>query len=78
VKTENKHVVKVEPKKQDVKQQTPKKDTNKKPPTKVYVVKKGDTLSGIAAKYRTTVSQLKKVNKLKSDNLQIGQKLTIP
>lgn len=78
VKPENKQVVKVEPKKQDIKQQTPKKDTNKKPTAKVHVVKKGDTLYGIAAKYKTTVSQLKKVNKLKSDNLQIGQKLNIP
>ena len=70
--------VKVEPKKQEVKQQTPKKDTNKKPSAKVHVVKKGDTLYGVASKYKTTVAQLKKVNKLKSENLQIGQKLVIP
>ena len=73
VKPENKQVVKVEPKKQDSK-----KDTNKKPTTKVHVVKKGDSLYGIAAKYKTTVQLLKKANKLKSDTLQIGQKLTIP
>ena len=78
VKPENKQEVKVEPKKQEIKPQTPKKETYKKPTAKVHVVKKGDTLYGIAAKYKTTVSQLKKVNKLKSDNLQIGQKLTIP
>ncbi|MFM7666733.1 MAG: LysM peptidoglycan-binding domain-containing protein [Bacteroidota bacterium] len=69
---------KVEPKKPEVKPQTPKKDTNKKPSTKVHIVKKGDTLYGIAAKYKTTVAQLKKSNKLKSENLQIGQKLIIP
>jgi LysM repeat protein/lysophospholipase L1-like esterase len=78
VKPENKQVVKVEPKKPEVKKQAPKKDTNKKPTTKVHVVKKGDSLYGIAAKYKTTVPLLKKANKLKSDNLQIGQKLTIP
>ena len=41
----------------------------------VYVVKRGDTLSGIAAKHGTTVSKLKKLNGLSSDRLQIGQKL---
>jgi LysM repeat protein len=44
---------------------------------KVYTVKKGDTLSGIAQKHRTTVSKLKKLNRLKNDNLQIGQKLKL-
>ena len=44
---------------------------------KVYFVKKGDTLSGIAQKHKTTVSKLKKLNHLKSDNLQIGQKLKL-
>jgi LysM repeat protein len=50
---------------------TPKKN-------KSYTVKKGDSLSEIAAKYKISVSQLKKLNKLKSDKLQIGQKLILP
>lgn len=42
-----------------------------------YTVRKGDTLSKIAAKYGTSVSALKKRNGLKSDNIQVGQKLKV-
>jgi membrane-bound lytic murein transglycosylase D len=43
-----------------------------------YTVKKGDCLGTIAAQYKNvTVEKIKKWNKLKSDNLSIGQKLTI-
>jgi LysM repeat protein len=44
---------------------------------KTYTVKKGDTLSEIAQKHKTTVSKLKKLNHLKNDRLQIGQKLKL-
>ena len=44
---------------------------------KYYVVKKGDTLSGIAARNKTTVSAIKKANGLKSDRINAGQKLII-
>ncbi|MCH7517478.1 MAG: LysM peptidoglycan-binding domain-containing protein [Candidatus Dadabacteria bacterium] len=40
-----------------------------------YIVKKGDTLSEIADKHGIRTNDLKKVNKLKNHNLQIGQKL---
>ncbi|WP_348029831.1 LysM peptidoglycan-binding domain-containing protein [Aciduricibacillus chroicocephali] len=40
-----------------------------------YKVKSGDTLSVIAAKYKTTVVSLKSVNKLKSDTIYVGQTL---
>ncbi|MCO6452449.1 MAG: LysM peptidoglycan-binding domain-containing protein [Caldilineales bacterium] len=44
-----------------------------------YVVKKGDTLSGIAAKTGTTVAGLKKVNGIKNVNkIYVGQILLIP
>jgi len=42
-----------------------------------YTVKKGDTLTKIANKYHVTVNDLKKWNNLKSDRIDIGQKLTI-
>ncbi|OWY22910.1 LysM peptidoglycan-binding domain-containing protein [Sphingobacteriales bacterium UPWRP_1] len=42
-----------------------------------YKVKTGDNLSTIAAKYKCTVSQLKKWNKLKSSTLKQGQKLKV-
>lgn len=54
-------------------QQEPRESGNKK----YYTVKKGDTLSEIAQKNKTTVSQIKKLNQLKSDKIQIGQKLRV-
>jgi LysM repeat protein len=45
--------------------------------TTQYIVKSGDTLSGIASKYDTTVSAIKSKNGLKTDKLSIGQKLKI-
>lgn len=45
----------------------------------VYVVKKGDTLSGIAAKYGTTYQKLAAYNGIKNPNsITIGQKIKIP
>ncbi|KAF0819566.1 hypothetical protein KIS4809_1427 [Bacillus sp. ZZV12-4809] len=43
----------------------------------VYTVKSGDTLSAIAARYKTTVQQIKTWNKLSSDLILIGQKLNL-
>ena len=44
----------------------------------IYVVKPGDNLYSIARKYDTTVSELKKLNNLTSNNLSVGQELKIP
>jgi len=65
----------VTPKKKDEKVNNP--NTNGKK-NKFHTVKKGENLSVIAVKYRTSVAVLKKLNKLKSDKLQIGQKLILP
>ena len=52
------------------------------PPTinneNIYTVQKGDTLYSIANKYNTTVSQLKTLNNLTTNNLSIGTVLKIP
>ena len=44
----------------------------------VYIVRKGDSLSKIAAMHRVKVSQIKKLNGLFGDMVRIGQKLKIP
>jgi membrane-bound lytic murein transglycosylase D len=46
-------------------------------PNKYHTVKKGETLSKIAARYGTTVNNLKALNRLRSTNLRVGQKLLV-
>ena len=61
----------------------PKKDpstgsgSNKSPETVKYEIKKGDTLTTIAAKYHVTIAELMKWNNLKNDNIREGQTLII-
>ncbi|AJO24773.1 GH25 family lysozyme [Weizmannia coagulans] len=52
--------------------------TSSKVPAKTYTVKRGDTLSGIAAKYGTSVATLQKLNGIKNANrIYVGQKIKI-
>lgn len=46
--------------------------------TNTYVVKKGDSLYSIATSYNTTVTELKELNNLTNNTLQIGQILRVP
>jgi LysM repeat protein len=43
-----------------------------------YVVKSGDNLTKIATSHGITVGQLKTLNNLNSDRIQVGQKLKVP
>jgi LysM repeat protein len=81
-----KAVVETKPEKQIDQQEEKKEDpknagskNNKKDSggKKYYTVKSGDTLSTIARKHTTTVAQLKKLNKLKSDVIHPGDKLRV-
>jgi membrane-bound lytic murein transglycosylase D len=63
---DNKSVVTVEPKQMN---------TAEKP--QYHVVKKGETLSKVAAKYHVTSKNLMTWNKMKSQNVMIGQKLRV-
>ena len=47
------------------------------PVSLVHRVKRGDTLFSLAKLYRTTVASLKSWNRLRSNTIQVGQRLTI-
>jgi N-acetylmuramoyl-L-alanine amidase len=43
-----------------------------------YVVKRGDSLSEIAERFGLSLAELKRLNNLRSNTIQIGQRLTLP
>ena len=45
---------------------------------KTHEVKRGDSLYSLSKKYGTTVEAIKKLNHLKNEGLQVGQKIKIP
>lgn len=53
------------------------KSSKKKEGVTRYTVQKGDTLSGVAKKFHTTVDQLRSDNKPKNDTLSVGKILKI-
>ena len=54
-------------------------EKNESPSIIVYIIKSGDTLWKIAKKYKTTVDEIEKLNKIEnSKNLIIGKKMFIP
>jgi membrane-bound lytic murein transglycosylase D len=48
-----------------------------KPAGRTYLVRAGDTLSGIARKTGTTIAQLKNWNKMRGTRLNIGDRLIV-
>jgi len=56
---------------------TPTTKSNPKTKTVTYIVKRGDTLTDIAAHYGVSMAAIKKQNKLKSTKVFIGQRLKI-
>ena len=46
--------------------------------TRKYVIVRGDTLSGIAQRYRVSMNTLRDSNRLKNDRIRVGQVLNIP
>jgi LysM repeat protein len=58
---------------------TPKASASSPSATKGYVVKKGDTLSGIATKFDTTVGKLENLNPdMSGSTLTVGDKIQVP
>jgi LysM repeat protein len=69
------HEIRVaEVKAKSVKLAAAKKATSSK---RFYSVRRGDNLSAIASRHRTTVTKIKKLNGLRSSRIQPGQKLRI-
>ncbi len=44
----------------------------------VYKVKRGDSLKKLAKRFKTTISEIKRINHLKNNTIYVGQKLKIP
>ena len=43
-----------------------------------HVIVRGDTLSGLAERYRVSSASIRRINSLRSDVLHVGKVLTIP
>lgn len=61
-----------------IKKTTDKKEDNTSSTINTYTVQKGDNLYSIANKFNTSVDELKSLNNLSTNIIQIGQVLKIP
>ena len=46
--------------------------------TKRYTIKRGDTLSQIAQKYKVSVTDIRRLNGIKNNSIQVGQRIKLP
>ncbi|MGI9330801.1 MAG: N-acetylmuramoyl-L-alanine amidase [Gammaproteobacteria bacterium] len=51
---------------------------NRRPVDREHVIRRGDTLSGIADRYNVSVRNIRTANQLRGDRIRIGQRLRIP
>ena len=47
-------------------------------PKEKHIIRSGETLSGIAQRYRVSIHALRSINALRTDRIRVGQKLIIP
>ena len=50
----------------------------KKKSAKRYTIRRGDTLSEIAQKYHVSISDIRRLNGIKGNNIQVGQRIKLP
>jgi hypothetical protein len=43
-----------------------------------HIVRRGETLTGLARRYRTSPEVLRQLNRLEQDEIQVGQRLRVP
>jgi N-acetylmuramoyl-L-alanine amidase len=51
---------------------------NRSPMDREHVIRRGDTLSGIADRYKVSVRKIRTANQLRGDRIRVGQRLRIP
>lgn len=56
----------------------PGQETSPPPASRTHIVRSGESLFSIATRYNTTVDELKRLNNLTSDFLNVGQELIVP
>jgi N-acetylmuramoyl-L-alanine amidase len=46
--------------------------------TRRYTIRRGDTLSHIAKKHKVSVTDIRRLNGIKNNRIQVGQKIKLP